>query len=67
MGRKKYRKLTTNADIRRKILLNLLLVTICVISFGYSYLSTNLDISGNIAVAKLKVTCDAGTFLPHSP
>ena len=61
-----YRKLTTNAEIRRKFAINMIIFMICAIGFGYAYLNTDMGIHGEIAVSRLKVTCSEGTYLSHA-
>ncbi|MBR2828012.1 MAG: InlB B-repeat-containing protein, partial [Bacilli bacterium] len=66
MEKKKYRKLITNAELRRKTIINLIIFIICAIGFGYAVINLNINLQGEVSVAKLKVTCNAGTYLPHA-
>ena len=52
--------------IKRKIIINITLIIVCIIGIGYAYLNTNVGVTGEIAVSRLKVTCEAGEYLAHA-
>ena len=48
----KYKGIVSSATLKRKIILNLLIIIICIIGIGYANLYTNLYINGEISVKK---------------
>ena len=66
IAKKKYKKLTTNIQIKRKLIINITLIILAVFGIGYSYLNANFGIEGEIAVSRLKVTCEGGIYLAHA-
>lgn len=62
MRKSKYRGFTTNVELKRKFILNMIILGICVIGIGYAYINTTLDIQGNIDVKKLNITASMLTY-----
>ena len=57
------RRIRTKISIKKKLFLNIILILCFCIGTGYSVLRLSMGINGNIEVAKLKVTCEAGKYL----
>lgn len=62
MRKRKYRKFTTNVELKRKFILNMIVFSVCVIGIGYAYVNTALEMQGNIALKKINVTASMLTY-----
>lgn len=62
MKKSKYRGFTTNVELKRKFILNMIILVICVVGIGYAYINTTLEMQGNIDVKKINVTASMLTY-----